>query len=164
LLLALGIAFYVRNALTGDTRQYLGKPEDGVAGLVRQAGFYLRGILRGAEHPYHASPRRRFNPLQQVAYAATMYVAFPILIVSGVILLFPRMLPEKIGARPAIWWFATAHYISAVAILVFLLGHIYLATTGDRAGYLLSAMITGRHRHHVRRAGREAGGEPPAGG
>lgn len=151
LLVLLGIVFYVRNFVTGDVRQYLGRPIDGFAGLVRQALFYLGGIFRGADHPYHPTRERRFNPLQQVAYATIMYVVFPVLVVTGIVLLYPQVLPEKIGGRPAVWWFATAHYLSAAAILVFLLGHIYLATTGDRVRYLFVAMITGVHRHHVRK-------------
>jgi thiosulfate reductase cytochrome b subunit len=141
----------VRNALTGDTRQYLGKPQDGVRGLLRQAGFYLRGVFRGAEHPYHPSRERRFNPLQQAAYATVMYGLLPVLVVSGVVLLFPGWLPETVGGRPGVWWVATVHYLSGAGVVAFLLGHVYLATTGDRWWYLFAAILTGRHRHHVKK-------------
>ncbi|MFI5402991.1 MAG: cytochrome b/b6 domain-containing protein [Planctomycetota bacterium] len=151
LLVALGIVFFVRNAVTGDTRQYLGKLPGGFRGLVLQARFYVVGIFRGAEHPYHATRERRFNPLQQMGYATAMYVLLPILILTGVILLYPQVLPERIGGRPAAWWFATAHYLSAVLMIAFVLGHIYLATTGDRVRYFFTAMITGLYRHHVRK-------------
>lgn len=148
-LVLLTVVFFVRNARTGDTRQYLGPPQDGTAGLMRQARFYLVGIFRGEAHPYHASAERRFNPLQQVTYAAVMYVLLPVLVLSGVALLFPQILPERIGERPATWWLATAHYLAGAAVVAFLLGHLYLATTGDRPGDLLSAMVTGRHRRRV---------------
>jgi len=157
LLVLVGVVFFVRNAVTGDVRQYLGKPQDGIRGLVRQARFYLVGIFRGAEHPYHPSRERRFNPLQQVAYATVMYVLLPILIVTGIVLLFPQVLPKRIAGRPAAWWFATAHYLSAAGIILFLLGHLYLATTGDRVRYLFTAMITGLYRHHVRSEGTRGG-------
>lgn len=127
------LVFFVRNAVTGDTRQYLGKPPDGLRGLLLQVRFYLVGIFRGAEHPYGATRERRFNPLQQMAYATAMYVLLPILIVTGVILLYPQLL------------------LSAVGMIAFLLGHIYLATTGDRVRYHFVAMITGLYRHHVRK-------------
>jgi thiosulfate reductase cytochrome b subunit len=160
LLVLVGIVFFVRNAVTGDVRQYLSRPEDGVRGLVKQALFYLRGIFRGADHPYHATRERRFNPLQQVGYAATMYVVSPVLILTGVMLLFPQVLPERIGGRPTAWWVATAHYVAAAGIIAFLLGHIYLATTGDRVRYFFAAMITGRHRHHVRKPDANDDGGP----
>jgi thiosulfate reductase cytochrome b subunit len=149
LLVLAGLAYFFRNAVTRKARQYLRRPQDGMKGLIKQARFYLYGIFRGEPHPYHATPERKFNPLQQIAYAVVMYLISPVLIVTGVILLFPRMLPDKIGGLPGVWWFATIHYLSAAAVIVFLLAHVYLATMGDRIGYLMSAMFTGRHRHHV---------------
>jgi thiosulfate reductase cytochrome b subunit len=151
ILVVVGILYFVQNARTRNQRQYLGPIQDGLSGIRRQARFYLYGIFRGEPHPYHASSEKKFNPLQQLAYAAVMYVVFPILVVSGIVLLFPQVLPEKIGGKPGVWWFATAHYLSAAAIIAFLLGHLYLATMGDRVSYLFAAMITGRHRSHVRR-------------
>jgi thiosulfate reductase cytochrome b subunit len=148
----LTVVFFVRAVRTGDAKQYLGRPEDGVAGILRQVGYYLGGIFRGADHPYHATPERRFNPLQQVTYASIMYGLVPVISLSGIVLLFPQVLPERIAGRPAGWWFATAHYLSGAGMVAFLLGHLYLTTTGDRLSYLISAMITGRHRHHVRKA------------
>jgi thiosulfate reductase cytochrome b subunit len=149
LLVFFGLAYFFRNAVTRNARQYIRKPQDGMKGLLKQARFYLYGIFRGEPHPYHATPERKFNSLQQITYAGVMYLLFPILIVTGIILFFPRMLPDKIGDLPGVWWFATIHYLSAAAVIVFLLAHIYLATMGDRVGYLLSAMFTGRHRQHV---------------
>jgi thiosulfate reductase cytochrome b subunit len=149
LLVLLGVAYFVNNAGTRNQRQYLSRPRDGLAGLWNQARFYLVGIFRGEAHPYHASEERKFNPLQQVTYAGIMYLVFPLLALTGIVLLFPRMVPEKILGLPGVWWFATAHYLCAAALVVFLLIHLYLATMGDRIGYLLSAMITGWHKHHV---------------
>jgi len=123
----------------------------------------MAGLALGEPHPYHATPERKFNPLQQITYAVVMYLLFPILIVTGIILLFPRMLPDKIGDLPGVWWFATIHYLSAAAVIVFLLAHIYLATMGDRVGYLTSAMFTGRHRHHVPRKQEEVVAEAEGG-
>jgi thiosulfate reductase cytochrome b subunit len=149
LLVLLGIAYFVQSAVTGNARQYLARPQDGMRGVMRQVRFYLLGIFRGEPHPYHATPERKFNPLQQLTYATVMYGLFPLLIVTGIVLLWPTMLPEKIGGKPAVWWFATVHWLAAAAILIFFLGHLYLATMGDRIGYLVSAMFTGRHKHHV---------------
>ena len=151
LLVLLGIGYFITNAVTRNQRQYLSWPQDGFAGLMRQARFYLVGIFRGEPHPYHASKERKFNPLQQVTYASIMYVAFPLLALTGIVLLYPRTLPDKIFGLPGVWWFATIHYLCSAALIAFLLGHIYLATMGDRIGYLISAMITGWHKHHVRK-------------
>jgi thiosulfate reductase cytochrome b subunit len=149
LLVILGVAYFIQSLLNGDIRQYLGKPIEGMRGLFRQARYYLYGIFRGEKHPYHATPEKRFNPLQQVAYAGVMYGLFPILMATGIVLLFPRGLPDRLGGKPAVWWFATAHYLSAAGIVAFLIGHLYLITMGDKVGYLLRAMFTGWHKHHV---------------
>jgi len=159
-----GILYFVMNAWTGNAGQYLRKPMDGMKGIVRQVRFYLFGIFRGEPHPYHSTPSRKFNPLQLVTYAGVMYALFPVLVLSGVVLLFPGAIPDRIGGKPGVFWVATIHYLSAAAGILFLLGHLYLATMGDRIGYLLSAMLTGRHRHHVPKKveeEREAENPPP---
>lgn len=151
LLLPVLLWFFVRNARAGDTRQYLGKPQDGVRGILRQVGYYLRGVFRGDDHPYHVTTERRFNPLQQVTYASIMYGLVPMVAVSGSVLLFADQLPDRIAGRPGPWWFATAHYLLAVGLIAFLLGHLYLATTGDKPSYNFRAMFDGVHRAHVKR-------------
>jgi thiosulfate reductase cytochrome b subunit len=149
LLLATTVAFYVRNVVTGDARQYLGKPQDGMRGVLRQVGYYVGGIFRGEDHPYHATKERRFNPLQQMTYMSIMYGLVPLIAVSGIVLLYPQVIPERIAGKPGPWWFATAHYLLGAGLVAFLLGHLYLATTGDRASYLYRGMIDGFHRSHV---------------
>ena len=152
LLVVLGLLYFFRNWRSGDARQYLGKPQEGFRGFVKQARFYVYGIFRGEEHPYHAEPKRRFNPLQQGAYAGVMYLLFPVLIVTGVLLLYPSTVPDRLWGKPGVWWFATAHYLSAAGIVAFVISHLYLITMGDRIGYLLTAMFTGWHKHHVRQS------------
>ncbi len=145
----LAIVYFIQNAVTRNARQYFGPPQDGIRGIIKQARFYLVGIFRGEPHPYHTTAEVKFNPLQKITYLGAMYVLFPIMVASGIVLLFPGNLPAKLGDRPAAWWFATVHYLSACALILFLLGHLYLTTTGDKVGYLISAMLTGKHKHHV---------------
>ena len=42
---------------------------------------------------------------------------------------------------------ALLHYLTAVAILLFLLSHIYLGTTGKTVGQMFKMMFTGWHEH-----------------
>jgi thiosulfate reductase cytochrome b subunit len=151
LLLPVLLWFFVRNARAGDTRQYLGKPQDGIRGILRQVGYYKSGVFKGEDHPYHVTKERRFNPLQQATYASIMYGLVPMVALSGAALLFADKIPARIGERPGAWWFATAHYLFGVGVIAFLLGHLYLATTGDRASYNFRAMFDGIHRRHVKR-------------
>ena len=140
--------FFLYNLVTRDWRQYLVQHPAGTKGMVKQARWYLGGIFRGAPHPYHVSAERKFNPLQRVAYALVMYMAVPLIVITGLILFWPGILPDRMLGRPGGWWIATAHYLLAWAVLLFLVGHLYLITTGDRLGYLLSSMFTGWYKHH----------------
>jgi thiosulfate reductase cytochrome b subunit len=148
--------FFLRAFRTGDFRQYLGKPEDGVGGILRQVRYYLVGVFRGEGHPYHSSPQRRFNPLQQVTYASIMYTLVPTIAVSGVLLLYPEVLPKELAGRTGAFWVSLLHYVSGCGAIAFLLGHLYLATTGDRVSYNFTAMWNGRHRYHVPKGGHGA--------
>jgi thiosulfate reductase cytochrome b subunit len=89
LLVAIAILFFVGNVIGQNQRQYLSRPRDGLAGILRQLRWYLIGIFKGEPHPYHASPEHKFNPLQHLTYVGVMYVMYPLLLLSGVVLLFP---------------------------------------------------------------------------
>ena len=151
--------FFVANQVTGAVRQYTRRHESGATGLFGQARWYLVGIFTGAPHPFHPTAERKFNPLQRLTYLGVMYVLYPLVVVTGVVLLFPGVLPDRILGRPGTWWIAAAHYLFAAFATLFLLGHIYLATTGDRLSYLLSGMITGWHKQHGEKADSEPEGE-----
>ena len=147
LLVIVGAVYLVGNLLSGNQRQYLSKPRDGLKGNMRQALWYLFGIFKGEPHPYHVSPEHKFNPLQHVTYVGVMYVMYPLLILSGVALLFPKVLPEGVLGHPGAWWVAAIHWALAAAAILFLVVHVYLGSTGDKVRDLYAAMIDGFHRH-----------------
>ncbi len=148
ILVAVSVIFFVVHVVGGGARQYLTFREGHVRGGVAQAKWYLVGVFRGAPHPSHPSPERRFNPLQQTAYASLMWVTLPALLVSGVLLLFPATIPDEVFGVRGTWLVSTLHYLVSWAFVLFLAGHLYLITMGDRPWYGLTAMITGVHRHH----------------
>ena len=100
---------------------------------------------QGEPHPYHASPEHKFNPLQHLTYVGVMYVMYPLLLLSGVALLFPDVLPRGVLGYPGVWWVAAIHWFHAVAAILFLVGHLYLGSTGDKVRDLDAAMLDGRH-------------------
>ena len=135
---------------TGNGNSYWRPPSQWLRGIWRQARFYAYGLFRGEPHPFHATRERRFNPLQQVTYLKMMFLVFPVLVASGVLLLEPQFLPETVLGWHGGWVVATIHYLSGFVLLIFLVIHLYLTTMGDRPAYLLRGMIDGKHRHHVR--------------
>jgi thiosulfate reductase cytochrome b subunit len=140
--------FLIMAALTKNDRSYWKLPPHWFRGVFDQARYYLVGVFRGEPHPFHPTRERRFNPLQQTTYLKVMYLLFPLLAVSGVLLLYPEVLPETVAGYPGTWVVATLHYLCSAVLTLFLIGHLYLITLGDRARYGLQSMIDGVHRSH----------------
>lgn len=44
----------------------------------------------GEEHPFPATTQSKFNPLQQVAYVGVMYGLLPLLLLTGLLCLYPQ--------------------------------------------------------------------------
>jgi thiosulfate reductase cytochrome b subunit len=148
-LLLAGAAFFIAGPITGNVRHYLRVPPRMIGGMLAQASHYLFGVFRGDPHPFHATGARKFNPIQQATYAAVMYLLFPLVSITGILLLDKNLLPDQLFGRPGGWAVATLHYLTSTAFVLFLFVHVYLTTMGDRVDYLIRGMITGYHRHHV---------------
>ena len=76
-----------------------------------------------------------------------MYALLPVIIVSGLIFLYPQFAPDTLFGFNGLLPVALVHYLAAVAIVLFLLSHIYLGTTGRTVGQMFKTMITGWHKH-----------------
>jgi len=150
LLVVIGVVFFVGNVLGRNQRQYLSRPVDGLRGVFRQLRWYLIGIFKGEPHPYHAVPEQKFNPLQHLTYAGVMYLMYPLLLLSGVMLLFPGFLPDEVFGYPGSFLVAAIHWITAAAGILFLAGHLYLGSMGDKVRDLYASMLDGYHRHRRR--------------
>ncbi|MBJ19185.1 MAG: cytochrome b [bacterium] len=138
---ALWIFFVVANVVSGHQRHYLPGDVDFIHSTVVQAKYYGHGMFRGDPPPI--SPGLRNNHIQQLAYAIVMYVLMPISTASGVLLLFPILAPEHVMGRPGLWPIAILHLILGYFLTLFLIAHVYLATTGETFFALFREMITG---------------------
>ena len=127
---ALLIAFIV----TGEIRQYLPRSEGLAERLGTQARYYFGGIFKGETPPFAATRENRFNPLQQVTYLVLFIIGVPLLILSGLALFLAD------GDRACLAWI---HYGLAMLYGFFLMGHMYLATTGKKPGSLIKGMVDG---------------------
>lgn len=131
---ALWLVFVASNVRSGLWRHYRIRPRGWARGARRQAAWYLRGIFRGAPHPFTRSARAKFNPLQAVAYLGIMVAWFPLILASGLLLMFPDLAPARVAGWGGVWPMAVLHLIAGFAGTLFLLGHVYLATTGETVG------------------------------
>ena len=76
-----------------------------------------------------------------------MYLLMPVIILSGLVYLYPQFAPDKLFGFDGLLPVALLHYLSATAILLFMLSHIYLGTTGKTVGQMFKMMFTGWHEH-----------------
>lgn len=147
-LAALYVAFVGGNVLRGGWRQYAPDTTRLLDRMRRQGAYYLWGVFRGEAHPFQVTPSRRFNPLQQMTYLVVMGVALPLLIATGLLLLFPQAAPERVLGAGGVWPVAVAHSVVAFLLTLFFLGHVYLATMGASILSGARGMITGWHEPH----------------
>lgn len=74
---------------------------NGLAGrIVRQARYYLIGIFRHEPHPESPDESAKFNVLQQLGYIGVMFLLVPLLLVSGLLMLYPEYTPNTLFGLP----------------------------------------------------------------
>lgn len=133
---------------TAGIRRYLPMPMDFTRGSLEQIKYYAWGIFRGVPHPYERTRDKRLNPLQKITYFALLNVLLPFQIFTGVLCWGSTRWPEtfsKVGGLP---FLAPAHTLGSYLFLAFLIGHIYLTTTGETPLANMKAMITGQEEVH----------------
>ena len=139
--------FVIANIVSGNWWQYVPKPGGFLKRCWIQTRFYVWGIFWGEPHPFPITLKENFNPLQQIIYWAVMYLAMPALLLTGLLFLFPAAAPEQLFGMDGLLPVAIAHFVVGLIIVLFLLGHIYLATTGKTPTAMVRTMITGWHEH-----------------
>ncbi|HEY0837150.1 MAG TPA: cytochrome b/b6 domain-containing protein [Azospirillum sp.] len=137
--------FVVANIVSGNWWQYVPKPGGFVRRCLRQIRFYAWGIFRGEPHPYPPTPEANFNSLQQIVYWFVMYVFMPLLLITGLIFLWPDFAPKSMFGMDGLLPVAILHYVVGLVIVLFMIAHIYLGTTGVTVTSLFRMMITGWH-------------------
>jgi len=124
---------------TGQWRHYLPTTEN----FVKVARFYAYGIFKGEEHPYRKTYRRKHNPLQALTYLMVKIVIFPAIWISGIAYLLISFGQQDLFGPIGLGLIALVHTIAAIAIVVFIIAHVYLLTTGHTFIGHVKPMITG---------------------
>ncbi len=136
------------NALTGNWRQFIPNLKTFLPRLLKQQMFYGIDIFKGADHPFPKTKEAKFNPLQQVTYLCVVYGLLPILILTGMLFLFPEYAPDQIFGMGGLWPIAVTHYLIGLFLSAFLVVHVYMITIGETLLSELKMMITGWHEEH----------------
>lgn len=130
---------------TGEWRHYIPTTDK----LMDVVKFYSMGIFKGEHHPYKPTQVRKHNPLQLLAYLGFKLFMAPLIWITGLLYMFYNDW-EAFG----LGWLdlslvATLHTIGAFFLLIFLVGHMYLITTGHTVFAHMKAMITGWDEQEV---------------
>lgn len=127
---------------TGEWRQYIPTLKN----MRAQLEFYVFGIFRHAPHPTQKTALNKLNPLQRITYFGLKVFLFPLVVGSGLLYMFYRY-PSRYGIEAinidSLQVIALAHTIGAFLMVVFIIVHLYMITTGETALSNLRAMITG---------------------
>lgn len=147
ILLTLGwIGFVIGNRYSLNGRHYRLQWRGLLRRMVAQMQYYGHGIFHHAPHPFQVTEAMKFNTLQQLSYLGVMYGLMPLLILSGWSFLFSVYLPEMVFGIGSLWLVAMTHLSAAYCLVLFLIVHMYIITTGETLITNLRAMLTGWHR------------------
>ena len=105
--------------------------------------YYLIGIFRNAPHPTKKSELSKLNPLQRLTYLFIKILALPVQIVTGALYYYYNNLVAADSAFANLEWIAVVHTISSYSLIMFIIIHVYLTTTGHTLTSNIKAMITG---------------------
>ncbi len=127
---------------TGEWRQYVPT----LTNIRSQLNYYLFGIFRNAPHPTRKTVLSKLNPLQKITYFGLKVLVIPIIVTSGLLYMLYRY-PQQYGIAglniESLEVIAIAHTIGAFLLVSFVVGHLYLITTGETVTSNLKAMLTG---------------------
>ena len=148
------LVWLVYNLVTGRISHYFPKKGEIPTGMIKQAQFYGYGIFKHEPHPYAPTEDNKFNPLQKIAYLQFQVLLLPILLISGILYMYPETFKGIINAIGGMTVLGIVHLILGGLFAAFLVAHVYLATTGETVGENFKAIIAGYgiksdHSEHV---------------
>jgi thiosulfate reductase cytochrome b subunit len=139
------IIFVTGNLLTNNGRYYRIARKDFLLNLKIQFLYYSKGMFRGEKHPFPVTQDRKFNPLQKITYVLALYVALPLLIISGIGLLLPEITITTFFGISGLILTDILHITMGFLLSIFMIIHIYTCTLGHKPFSLFRGIITGYH-------------------
>jgi thiosulfate reductase cytochrome b subunit len=140
--------FVIGNMISGNGMFYRKWRKNLWPKLWKQFLFYAVGIFKGEPHPFPITKKQKFNPLQKISYVFAMYFGMPLLIISGIGLMFPERISNTIFNISGLLFYDVLHIIVGFVLSIFLVIHLYTCTLGDKPGTLFKSMVNGYHEEH----------------
>ena len=140
------VIFVLGNVFTNNGKYYRVRKENFWSDLMKQLRYYAFGMFVGEKHPFPVTMERKFNPLQKVSYILALYVGMPLIIISGLLLLFPGVILNNIFGMSGLVITDVIHISTGFFLSVFMVIHIYTCTLGAKPSSLFWGMISGYHQ------------------
>lgn len=137
--------FLSGNLISGNYKYYLLKVKGFYNDLQVQFQYYCVGLFKGEKPPFPLSVDRKFNPLQKLSYVFVMVLLFPVLVLTGLALLFPQLIINKVLGIPGIIVADLTHICAGFIGSMFMIIHIYFCTIGSKPAASFKSMINGYH-------------------
>lgn len=125
--------------VTGMYKQFLPTTK----GLDKQFRFYSMGIMKNEPHPTKKTPENKMNPIQRFTYFGLMWFLLPMQVLTGILYLYINIAKDMFGVE-SIKWIALFHTLLAFMVVVFVIIHVYMITTGHTLTAYLEGMVTGK--------------------
>ncbi len=142
------LIFLIGNLVSKNGKQYLIKINGLVRRLGEQSRYYMFGYFKGEPKPFPIKKENKFNPLQRLSYTLTMYFLMPLIVITGVALLFPELIIDEAYGVSGIQLTAVLHSAIGFLISLFLLIHLYVASVGKNPLKNYKSIVTGFHEEH----------------
>lgn len=118
-------------------------PRKHFLGSFRQIYYYGYGIFKGDPNPFHISIYSKFNPLQSMTYQVIMMLLVPIQFYTGILLWDVKRFSAQVDFFGGVRVIDTVHVLIFIALVFYLLVHVYLGTLGHTRTAHFKAMLTG---------------------
>jgi len=139
------VFFFIGNFITSNGRYYQFSSSGLFYRLKKQVIYYTHGVLNKETPPFPINKDKKFNPLQQFTYVIVMYIFVPIILISGLALLYPETIPVSIMYVSGLHFIDFLHILSGFIVSMFMFIHIYFCTIGKSPLSNFKSIINGYH-------------------
>ncbi len=128
--------------VTGEWKQYIPTTKK----LKAQILYYSFGMFKGEKHPTKKTELSKMNPLQRLVYLGFKLVLVPLTVISGIMYMLHKyfdannmVIIRDIPLSSVAFW----HTLGGFLLMIFLVVHVYMTTTGHTPTSNIRAMVTG---------------------
>jgi len=137
------VFFLMASFKSGNFKYYKWRLKGLFSDVMKQIIYYTQGIFKGLHEPFPVNSDRKFNPLQLLVYWKLMYILIPLVIISGMMLLFPEYFLFTLGGIRSLILIDGLHILAGFFISIIFIVHVYLALLGGKKNMI--AITKGWH-------------------